>query len=99
MAKKIIWSLHAQNDRKDILEYWNHRNKSKIYSKKLNILLKTSIKLISSHPNIGRKTDYFFIRSKVVKDYQIFYEETETSINILRIWDTRQEPEKLQINK
>jgi len=56
MVKRIVWSLTAQQDRKNILEYWNDRNKSKTYSKKLNELLKSSIKLISTHPNIGKET-------------------------------------------
>lgn len=97
MANRIIWSLSAQKDRKSILEYWNERNKSNIYSKKLNELLKAAINLICIHPNIGRKTDYPHVRSKVVRDYQIFYEEATNTINILRIWDNRQEPSKLKI--
>ncbi|MDQ3020613.1 MAG: type II toxin-antitoxin system RelE/ParE family toxin [Bacteroidota bacterium] len=99
MVKRIVWSLTAQQDRKNILEYWNVRNKSKTYSKKLNELLKSSIKLISTHPNIGKKTNYSNIRFKVVRDYQIFYEETLNSIDVLRIWDSRQEPDKLKLTK
>jgi len=43
MAKQVIWSLRAQNDKKEILDYWRQRNKSNAYSKKLNELLKESI--------------------------------------------------------
>ena len=35
MAKQVIWSLRAQNDKKEILDYWKQRNKSNTYSKKL----------------------------------------------------------------
>lgn len=46
MVKQVVWSVQAQNDRKQILEYWRLRNKSNTYSKKLNQLFKDSIKLI-----------------------------------------------------
>lgn len=36
MAKrKVIWSLESSMDMIDIMNYYNHRNKSKIYSSKL----------------------------------------------------------------
>lgn len=52
MAKQIIWSLRAQNDRKKILEYWTKRNKSKEYSRKLNGLFKEALRLISDYSEI-----------------------------------------------
>jgi len=53
MVKRIIWSLLAQKDRKNILEYWNKRNGTKIYSKKLNALIKEFLNIISSPPNLS----------------------------------------------
>ena len=35
MARKIIWSANAKNDRTAILKYWIARNKSNTHSKKL----------------------------------------------------------------
>jgi addiction module RelE/StbE family toxin len=96
MAKEVIWSLRAQNDRKEILDYWRQRNKSSTYSKKLNELFKESIKIILDFPQIGKVTDDTKARIKVVRDYLIIYEETETQILILTIWDSRQDPEKLE---
>ncbi len=58
MAKQIIWSRKAQNDRKEIFRYWNKRNKSKLYSKKLNKLFKEAVKLISEYPEIGKHIAY-----------------------------------------
>ena len=75
---------------------WRHRNKSNTYSKKLNQLFKESIKIISDFPQIGKLTDDPNTRLKIVKDYLIIYEETETRIFILTIWDSRQDPEKLK---
>ena len=96
MVKQVVWSLRAQNDRKKILNYWRLRNKSNTYSKKLNQLFKNSIQIIKDFPQIGKSTDDPNTRIKIVKDYLLFYEETETQILILTIWDSRQDPDKLK---
>jgi addiction module RelE/StbE family toxin len=95
MAKQIVWSLRAQADRKEILNYWRQRNKSTVYVKKLNLLFKESITLLSKFPQIGNPTDVENVRIKVVKDYLIIYEVNESLLLILAIWDTRQDPQKL----
>jgi plasmid stabilization system protein ParE len=95
MAKQIIWSFKAQIDRKEILQYWIDKNRSKTFSRKLYRLFQEAVKLIAQHPNIGTPTEFGQVRSKVVRDYQIFYEEIEDAIHILTIWDTRQNPDKL----
>lgn len=95
MAKQVVWSHSAQRERKEILEYWRLRNKSNTYSKKLDQLFKDSIKIITDFPQIGKSTDDTNTRIKIIRDYLIFYEETETQILILTIWDSRQDPDKL----
>ena len=96
MVKQVVWSLRAQNDRKKILNYWRLRNKSNTYSKKLNQLFKNSIQIIKDFPLIGKSTDDPNTRIKIVKDYLLFYHETETQIFILTIWDSRQDPDRLK---
>ena len=96
MARQIIWSLRAQKDKREIFKYWSERNKSNLYSQKLNLLFKEAIELLREHPRIGRPTDEESIRIKIVKDYLLIYEVTETSINILSVWDGRQDPSKLE---
>ena len=96
MVKQIIWSLRAQKDKKEIFKYWSQRNKSNRYSKKLNQLFKEAILLLRKHPYIGRPTDYTPLRIKIVKEYLMIYEVTETSINILSNWNGRQDPSKLE---
>ncbi|MDZ4844791.1 MAG: type II toxin-antitoxin system RelE/ParE family toxin [Chitinophagales bacterium] len=72
MAKrKVIWSFNAQNDRKEILEYWKQRNKSTAYSKKLRKLFSIAIKQIKVRPGIGSPTQIESVRVKVVRDYLI----------------------------
>lgn len=96
MAKQVIWSLQAQADRKDVLNYWRIHNQSNSYSKKLNAKFREVIKLISNYPRIGKLTDVNGVCVKIIKDYLILYEETETTIVILTIWDSRQNPTKLE---
>ena len=96
MARQVVWSLRAQAERKQILEYWKRRNKSNAYSKKLNQLFKESIRIIRDFPQVGKGTDDPNARIKIVRDYLIIYEATESQIFILTIWDSRQDPERLK---
>ncbi len=95
MAKQVIWSQRAQTDRKEILAYWKKRNRSSIYSKKLNKLFNEAVQLIAEHPRIGKETNKDQVRVKVVRDYLLIYEETERHIGILTVWDSRQDPKRL----
>ena len=85
MVRQVIWSVRAQNDRKEIFEYWNNRNKSNLYSKKLNELIKESLSLTAKYPLIGKLTDRINIRVKVLRDYLIIYEVLPTEIIVLTI--------------
>lgn len=97
MVKQIVWSRIAQADRKRILQYRNERNKSKLYSRKLNRLFKEAVKLIAEYPEIGKPTDNRNARIKIVRDYLIIYEVDEKDrLLILTIWDSRQDPKKLE---
>jgi toxin YoeB len=96
MAKKIVWSRKAQNDRKEILLYWETRNKSKLYSRKLNFLLNAAAASIANFPKIGKQTGYKYTRIKIVRDYLMVYKEHESMISIIAIWDGRQDPLKFE---
>ncbi len=96
MAKQIVWSRLAHNDRIKILEYWTKRTKSTRYSRKLNRLFNDAVELISRYPQMGKKTEMENIRVKVVRDYFLTYRETEKAIEVLTVWDTRQDPEKFE---
>ena len=96
MAKRIIWSKEAAEDKIDILKYWNWRNKSNTYSKKLNKLFNDAIALVCEFPTLGRKSDFGLFKSILVKEYLIFYLESPDEIRIVAIWDERQNPEKIK---
>ena len=98
MAKQIKWTNQAKADRVNILDYFGKRNGSKSYSKKLNKVFISEIDNISRHPNLGRKSNSANVRVKVSGSYYIIYMIDKNSIFILRIWDTRQNPIKLNKN-
>jgi plasmid stabilization system protein ParE len=96
MAKQVIWSARAHTERRKILEYWVDRNKSATYSKKLNRLFRDAVELVAMYPKIGKKTDVDGVRIKIVRDYFVIYEETESEIHVLTIWNSHQDPENLE---
>ena len=94
--KEVIWSSRALADRTAILQYWIDRNKSKSYSEKLFSQFIQATEIISLYPKIGTPTNFDNVRFKVISNYLLFYEESSTRIEILLVWDARQDPKKLQ---
>ena len=93
MAKrKITWTKKANSERKEILEYWIDRNKSKTFSIKLNLLIIENLRLIMSKPEIGKKTELENVRIRIIRDYLLIYEMKENEIIVLSIWDGRRNP-------
>ncbi|NDP26925.1 MAG: type II toxin-antitoxin system RelE/ParE family toxin [Flavobacterium sp.] len=97
MALKIVWSIDAQVSRRSIFEYWNKRNKSRVYSNKLNILFNESINQVSLLHETGKPTEFKNIRLKFVSHFEVIYHVSDTKITILDIWDTRQNPQDFPI--
>ena len=92
MAKRrIVRTKSAHLERIEILNYWYSKTKSKSYSKKLNKLFSETIKLLCTHPEIGRISKDNSIRITIVRDYLIFYEFNKTELIILSVWDTRRD--------
>ena len=90
MAKrKIIWTKTANLERKEILEYWILRNKSKRFSVRLNYLILQTLEVLRENPTIGRLTNVNNVRVKLIRDYLLMYEFTDSELIVLSIWDTR----------
>ena len=95
MARKIEWSKRAQNDRYFIFKYWNKRNKSKVYSKKLNKLFIEAIEFVAIHPHTGKITERPNIRIKFVSHFALIYRYEKDILYVLSVFDTRQNPDKV----
>lgn len=59
----IVWTSTSKKELKYILEFFNFRNKSKTYSKKIQ----TELKLLLLQPNIGKKTDSVNVRGLLIE--------------------------------
>ena len=97
MARRIVWSKKAETVFIKILEYYNHRNESNVYSRKLNSEIKKHLELLSNHPWIGLKTENKNTRVLIKHHFKIFYRIEPETIVILLIWDSRQNPENLNL--
>ncbi|MFC6097877.1 type II toxin-antitoxin system RelE/ParE family toxin [Flavobacterium qiangtangense] len=93
MVRRLIWSIEARNSRKSIFEYWNNRNKSKVYSRKLNLLFTENLAIVLKLPEFGISTTTTDIKFIIVSHFEIVYKITETEIVVIDVWDTRQNPE------
>lgn len=94
---RIVWAPNALQSRKSIFAYCNKRNKSDVYSKKLNVLFNESIKQASLLHETGKPTEFKNIRLKIVSHFELIYEVSDTKITIIDIWDTRQNPQDFPI--
>ena len=91
MPRKVIWSEQAHRDRIKILNFWIQHNHSSTYSRKLNALIMESLRLIAKYPQIGRLTDFDGVRVRPIRNYLMFYRITKRTIEVISIWDCRQE--------
>jgi plasmid stabilization system protein ParE len=97
VKRKIIWSLQSKLDLITILDFYYRRNGTKIYSGKLNLSLRKAIKLLEKNSDIGVHTDIENVRNLIHGNYNIFYEVKPELIEIIAIWDGRQNPDELKL--
>ncbi len=86
----------SHKQKKEIFEFWNNRNKSKNYSRKLNDLFNEAAELLLLYPNLGKKMEIENVRLKSVRDFGLVYRITKSEIQILTIWDFNRNPETLK---
>ncbi|MBK8483015.1 MAG: type II toxin-antitoxin system RelE/ParE family toxin [Saprospiraceae bacterium] len=95
MTKPIAWSQNAKNDLKNIKKFFDTRNQSSTYSKKLLKTFRDSAKLIEKFPLLSIPTENDNVRGFVILEYIIFYEIMSEHILVLIVWDCRRDPEQL----
>lgn len=98
MAKwQVVLSNTSQLDRLNILNYWLVNNKSASYSRKLDAKFIEVFNNLKEYPLLGVSTIYPDVRAFVILNYKIFYQIRGNVIFIIRIWDTRQNPNTLKL--
>jgi len=98
MPKPIIWSPQADKDLEEILDYLAEEWENSVSLKFLDlvdILLKQIAINPKQFPLINKSLN---IRKCVItKHNTLFYRNKRTVIEVVRIYDTRQDPEKLHL--
>ena len=96
ITKHIIWSPSSEKDFESILEYlyirWNRRVILKFINK-----VDDAIDLISENPKLFPLiNEELQIRKCVItKQNTLFYREVNKNIEVVRLFDSRQDPKKL----
>ncbi len=85
MAKRIVWTLQAKEDRREILNYWYERTGNKKYSKKFSYQFRETVVYIATHNYLGRATDIENVRVTVSGNYLIFYKLSEELVEVITV--------------
>ena len=92
---RLFWSDTALKQRNQILEFWNVKNKSNLYSKRLLSIIRERTTLLLTFPEIGKEVDIEKTRVISLEHFSLFYDLDEDKIVVISFWDNRQNPEKL----
>lgn len=97
MAKrKVNWSKNALLDLIEIIEFYNNRNKSTIYSAKLNKGIKLKLQKLDFSIALPQKTTaenlYYFTHNHIVVCFEILNNEIRVQLLI----DERRSPQLIQ---
>jgi plasmid stabilization system protein ParE len=97
MHRKLIWSALAEKDFVNILEYLQMNWDKRVLENFIEITDRILGQIVinpNQFPMINKKTK---VRKCVItKHNTLFYKFGRQSIDILRIYDTRQDPKKLK---
>lgn len=98
MPKNVVWSPLSEKDLELLLDYlhtaWNEQIVHQFLDE-LDILINQIAKNPQQFPLAHKKKK---VRKCVIsKQNSLFYRETKDQIEILRLFDTRQHPQKLKI--
>lgn len=89
--RKIIWSQRSEEELLGVLEFYNARNGSTTYSKKLLSSVDKLVDLLPNNKHLGRLSENGSTRVVVKKEFLIFYEIFKDAIVIVSFWDNRQD--------
>lgn len=92
MALEILYSPQFAGSLEAILNYFDERNGSDAYSKKLFKMIHEQIRLLATFPEIGRLTDFPGVRILFVDKYGIEYQIRATAILIVDIYSCQTNP-------
>ena len=101
IAFKILWTDFAINQLKDIFDYHLVKASPNIAQRLVQKIIDATI-ILEKNPKAGRKEDLLANRIQnfrflIIKNYKIIYwiDYTFNIINVSTVFDTRQNPDKI----
>ena len=99
MALEISYSLQFVDNLEAILTFYDERNGSDRFSKKLLKMIHKQIVLLKSMPEIGRLTDFPGVRILFVERFGIEYQIRDKVVLIVDIFSCETNPEDRYFKK
>ena len=98
VSTKNVWSPSAQTDLENVADYLMHTWGKSVVEKFLRRISKIIIQIVinpKQYPLINYKLDVW--KCVITKQNTLYYRVKNKQIEIIRIFDTRQDPRKLKI--
>ena len=102
MELEVYWLEFAENKLQDIYNYYLFKANRKVAEKIVNGIVDTTIG-VGKHPNMGQKEFNLKNRKEkfrylIYKNYKIIYwvNHEFNRVEIANVFDTRQDPEKIE---
>ncbi len=92
-----MWSPRAEIDLFQIMEFYKMRNGNSNYSARIYSRIKRALIILKQFPGIGANTDILNVKNLILGEFCLFYKIENNSIEILSVWDSKQNPENLNL--
>ena len=92
MALQIVWTPESKLQLNEILKYWELRNDSLLYSKKLYKIIKNALIVLSKYPESGKISENKKVKIKIIKGYYLFYSFDKEKLSVIGFCDMRRDP-------
>jgi toxin YoeB len=94
MALKILYAPQFVDNLESILQFFDERNGSDAFSKKLLKMIQQEIVILKAMPEIGRMTNFPGVRILFVERFGIEYQIRNEEILIIDIFSCQKNPEE-----
>jgi toxin YoeB len=94
MALKILYAPQFVDNLESILQFFDERNGSDAFSKKLLKMIQREIVILKAMPEIGRMTNFPGVRILFVERFGIEYQIRNEEILIIDIFSCQKNPEE-----
>jgi toxin YoeB len=94
MALKILYAPQFVDNLESILQFFDERNGSDAFSKKLLKMIQREIVILKTMPEIGRMTNFPGVRILFVERFGIEYQIRNEEILIIDIFSCQKNPEE-----